>query len=77
MMILIGYEVNENRSKVRDKEDWMVFLSDWKHLHQRLLAIGNQLIVSPVIPVFTLKKKRKIKTVPVLTRLPCSAFDVD
>ena len=77
MMILIGYEVNENRLKVRDKEDWMVFLSDWKHLHQRLLAIGNQLIVSPVIPVFTLKKKRKIKTVPVLTRLPCSTFDVD
>ena len=77
MMILIGYEVNENRLKIRDKEDWMVFHSDWKHLHQRLLAIGNQLIVSPVIPVFTLKKKRKIKTVSVLTRLPCSTFDVD
>ena len=76
-MTLIGHEINENRLKVRDKEHWMVFHSDWKHRHQRPLAIGNQLIVSPVIPVFTLKKKRKIKTVSVLTRLPCSTFDVD
>ena len=29
------------------------------------------MIVSPVIPVYSLKKKSKIKTVSVLVRVPC------
>ena len=58
VIILVGYEINDNKLRVRDREDWMVFHSDWKHLHQRLLAIGNHLIVSSVIPVFTLRKKK-------------------
>ena len=57
MMILVEYQINDNRLRIKDKEDWMVFHSDWKHLHQRLLAIGKQRIVNLVISVFTLRKK--------------------
>ena len=57
VMILVEYQINDNRLRIRDKEDWMVFHSDWKHLHQRLLAIGKQRIVSLVISIFTLRKK--------------------
>ena len=37
------------------------------------LQYTNFLSLSPVIPVYTLRKKREIKTMSILTRLPCSA----
>ena len=41
-MVLVKYEINENRLKVRVKVDWMVFHFDCKYTHQRLLATRNQ-----------------------------------
>ena len=41
-MVLVGYVINDNRLRVREKKDWMVFHSDCKYLRQRLLAIRNQ-----------------------------------
>ena len=40
-MVLVEYEINKNRLKVTVKVDWMVFHSDCKYTHQRLLAIRN------------------------------------
>ena len=40
-MVLVGYGINDNRLRVKENMDWMVFHSDCKHLHQRLLAIGH------------------------------------
>ena len=34
LMALLGYGINHNRLRVREKMDWMVFHSDWKHLYQ-------------------------------------------
>ena len=61
MRVLVGYGSNDNRLRVWKKAvDCMVFHSDCKHLHQRLLPEIHQfsepeqqesVIVSSVIPV--------------------------
>ena len=57
----------------------MVFHSDCKHLYQLptytdFLSLSDKesVIVSAVIPVYTLRKKTEIKVVSVLAKLPCS-----
>ena len=75
-MVLTGYGINDNRLRAWEKLDWMVFHSDWKHLHH-LLQYTNFLDLSDkesvtVIPLYTLRKKGETKTVSVLTRLLCS-----
>ena len=37
VMVLVGYGRNDNRLRVSEKVDWMVFHSGRKHVHQRLL----------------------------------------
>ena len=41
-MVLVGYGINDNRLRIREKVDIMNFYSDCKDLHQRLLAITYQ-----------------------------------
>ena len=36
-MVLIEYGSNNNRLRVREKVDWMVYYFHCKHLHQRIL----------------------------------------
>ena len=43
LMVLVGYGSNNNRLSVREKVDWMVYHSAFKHLHQRLLPAIHQL----------------------------------
>ena len=81
MMVLVGYEINDNKLRVLEKVDWMDFHSNRKQLRQRVLPAVHQflslrnkksVIVNPVIPVYTLRKKREIKAMSVLSRLPFS-----
>ena len=64
-MVLVGHKNDNNRLKVRKKMDWMVWHSGCKYLPQRLLAIRKSVIVSPVFPFYTLRKKRETETVSV------------
>ena len=41
-MILVGYRINENRSRIREKMDFLNFYSDCKDIYQRLEAITYQ-----------------------------------
>ena len=41
-MVLVGNEINDNRLRVWEKMDWLVFGSDCKNLHQRLLPAIHQ-----------------------------------
>ena len=42
VMVLVGYGINDNRLRIKKMVDFMVFYPDYKHLHQRLLAIMYQ-----------------------------------
>ena len=42
VMVLIGYESDDNRLRVLDKVDRMVSHPSCKHLHQRLLPTMHQ-----------------------------------
>ena len=48
-----------------------IFIKDNKLQYDNFLGLSNEssAIVSPVITVYTLRKKREIKTVPFVTRL--------
>ena len=41
-MVEVGYGSNDNRLRVWEKVDWMVFHSDSKYLHQRQLPVIHQ-----------------------------------
>ena len=41
MTILVGYENNDIMLRVWEKVDWMVWHSDFEHLHRRLLPRVN------------------------------------
>ena len=41
-MVLVGYGINDNRLKVRENVNWMVFHSDCRYHCHRLLTIRNQ-----------------------------------
>ena len=36
-MVLVEYGINDNRFRVWERVYWLVFDSDCKHIHQRLL----------------------------------------
>ena len=67
-MVLVGYGINENRWRVRQKVDRMAFHSDCKHQSSVTSSDKESVIVSHVIAVCTLRKKKQIKTVAFLTR---------
>ena len=80
-MVQVGYGSNDNKFRVLEKKDCMVYHSDCKHLHQRLLSAIHQfstlddkesVIVSFFFLVHTSKKKGMIETVLALTRISCS-----
>ena len=42
VMVFVGYGINDNILRVREKVDLMVFHSGCKHFHQSLLEIRGQ-----------------------------------
>ena len=80
-MLLVEYGSNENRLGVWEKVvGWFfiliasIFVRDNYLQYTNFLSLSDKgsVIVIPVIPVYTLRKKIEIKTVSVLTTLPCS-----
>ena len=51
-----------------------IFIRDNYLQYTNFLSLSDEesVIVNPVISVYTLREKTKIKTVPVLKRLPCT-----
>ena len=51
-----------------------IFVRDYYLQYTNFLSLRNKesVIVNPVIPVYTLRMEKEIKTVPVLSRLPFS-----
>ena len=66
-MVLVGYGINDNKLRVRGKVEWMVVHSDYKSSSSETTSDKESVIVRSVIPVYFLRKKRKIKTVSVKT----------
>ena len=66
-MVLVGYGINDNKLRVREKVEWMVVHSDYKSSSSETTSDKESVIVRSVISVYFLRKKRKIKTVSVKT----------
>ena len=80
-MVLVGHGRNDNR--VRYGRRWIgwffiltvcIFMRDYYLQYSNFLSLRDKeaVVVSPVIPVYTLRKKTEIKTVAALKRLPGS-----
>ena len=67
-MVLVGYGSNDNRLRVWEKVDWMVYHSDCRYLHQGLLPPTHDVISDKGSVIVSLV----IKTVSILTRVPSS-----
>ena len=78
VIVFVRYGIIDNSLRVKERVDWMVFHSVYKYLHEST-SDKESVILSPVKPVYTLRKNREIKTVSVkivsvLTKPTCS-FD--
>ena len=71
MMVVIGHGVKGNRLRVWLKwNGWRDYYLQYTNFIR--LCNKKSVIVSPVIVVYTLRKRREIKRLSFLTRLPCS-----
>ena len=63
-MVLVGYGINDNSLRVREKVEWIFFDIDCDPVHQRLL---ESVTVEPCYPCLYFEEKEKVKTVSVKT----------
>ena len=66
----IEYGINDIRLRVREV-GLDGFSAKCKVSSSESPSDKESVIVNPITPVYTLRKKRKMETVSVLTRLPC------
>ena len=77
VVVLVVFEFNEDRWGHGRWIEWFsiliasIFINYLQYIIFLSLSDKESVIVSPVIPAYTLRKKAEIKAVSVLTKLPC------